>query len=264
MQLESKVAIVYGGGGVIGGAAALAFAREGAKVHLAGPTRSKLARVAKAIEDNGGRASVAVVDALDRGAVEGHVAAVLDESGRLDIALNAVGIVHVQGTPFPELSLADFEHPIHSYMRTLFVTAQAACRPMMAQRSGVFLSLSTPGAKMAFPGVTGFGAACAAIEGFARHLAMDLGAHGVRVVCLRPDALPDAVALGSHSRKVFEPYARKAGVSVEEMLAGPSPSPLKRAPRVDEVAAAAAFAASNGAGAMTGTVMNLTCGLALD
>lgn len=264
MLLEGKVAIVYGGGGVIGGAAAREFARDGAKVHLAGPTRSKLESVARAIEGAGGRASIAVVDALDGGAVQGHVQGVLEESGRVDVALNAVGIVHVQGTPFPELSLADFEHPIQRYMRTLFITAQATCRPMIAQRSGVFLSLSTPAARLGFPGVAGFGTTCAAIEAFTRHLATELGPHGVRAVCLRPDALPEAVTLGSHSRKVFEPFARQAGVTVEDMLRGPSPSPLKRAPRVDEVAAAAAFAASDRAGAMTGTVMNLTCGSTVD
>jgi 3-oxoacyl-[acyl-carrier protein] reductase len=257
MVLEGKVAIVYGGGGVIGGAAARAFARAGATVHVAGRTRDKLERVG-----SGGR--VAVVDALDEAAVHRHVDAVLAESGRIDVVLNAIGVVHVQGAPLLELSVEEFERPIHAYLRSLFVTARAACRPMIARRSGVFLSISTPGAKIGFPGVLGFGTACAAIEGFSRHLALELGPHGVRTVCLRPDALPEAIALGSHSRQVFEPFARRAGVTVEEMLAGPSPSALKRAPRVEEVAQAAVFAASDGAGAMTGTVFNLTCGSVLD
>lgn len=264
MLLEGKVAIVYGGGGVVGSAAARAFAHEGAQVHLAGRTRAKLERVAADISTAGGRARVAVVDALEEAAVQRHVDAVLEESGRIDVVLNAIGIVHVQGTPFVELTLEAFERPIHSYARSLFITAHATCKPMIAQRSGVFLSLSTPAAKVGFAGVMGFGTTCAAIEGFSRHLAMELGPHGVRVLCLRPDALPEAIALGSHSREVFEPMARRAGVTIEEMLGAHSVSALKRAPRVHEVANAAVFAASDHAGAMSGTVINLTCGSVLD
>jgi 3-oxoacyl-[acyl-carrier protein] reductase len=84
------------------------------------------------------------------------------------------------------------------------------------------------------------------------------------VLCLRPDALPEAVRLGSHSRRVFEPFAARAGLTVEEMLNGPSPSALERKPTIAEIANAAAFAASDHAGAMTGTVMNLTCGSVVD
>jgi 3-oxoacyl-[acyl-carrier protein] reductase len=264
MLLEDKVAVIHGGGGVIGGAIARAFAREGATVYLAGPTLKKLEAVARDVASEQGRAHVAVVDALDEDAVGRHVDAVVAEAGKIDIAVNAVGLMHVQGTPFGELSLADFERPIHTYMRTLFVTAKAVSRLMIARGSGVILSLSTPAAKIGFPGVAGFGSTCAAIEGFARHLALDLGPHGIRVICLRPDALPEAVALGSHSRRVFEPVARRQGMTVEAMLAQPSPSPLKRAPRVADVASTAAFVASDRAGSITGAVMNLTCGTLVD
>ncbi|MDF2693844.1 MAG: Oxidoreductase, short chain dehydrogenase/reductase family [Labilithrix sp.] len=264
MLLQDKVAVVYGGGGVLGGAIARAFACEGASVYIAGPTRTKLETVAGDIVSEKGRAHIAVVDALDEHAVARHVDAVVAEAGKIDIAVNAVGIMHVQGTPFAELSLEDFERPIHAYMRTLFVTAKAVTRPMIARGSGVILSISTPGAKIGFPGVAGFGSTCAAIEGFSRHLAVDLGAHGIRVICLRPDALPEAVALGSHSRRVFEPVAKRHGTTVDAMLTQPSPSPLKRAPRIADVASTAAFVASDRAGSITGAVMNLTCGTVVD
>lgn len=264
MLVQDKVAVIYGGGGVIGGAIARALAREGAAVHLLGPTRAKLDAVAADIVAAKGRAAVAVVDALDGPAVRRHVEQVVAEAGKIDIAVNAVGFMHVQGTPFAELSLEDFERPIHAYMRSLFVTAKAATSPMIAQGSGVFLSLSTPASKIGFPGVAGFGSTCAAIEGFSRHLAADLGAHGIRVICLRPDALPEAVVLGSHSRRVFEPFAARLGLSVDEMLAQPSPSPLKTRPRLSDVADAAAFAASDRARSMTAAVFNLTCGSVVD
>src|SRR5687767_12488665 len=106
MLLTDKVAVVYGAGGAIGGAVARRFAREGAAVFLAGRSLAGLERAAGAIAAAGGRARVAVVDALDEAAVAEHVAAVTAEAGRLDIAFNAVGHLHVQGKPLPELSLA--------------------------------------------------------------------------------------------------------------------------------------------------------------
>src|SRR5204863_1861789 len=103
--LRQKNAVIYGGGGAIGGAVARAFAREGAKVFLAGRTLATLERVAADIEGFGGTAEAARVDALDPRAVSEHVDRIAANAGSVDIALNAVGIVHVQGTPFSELSL---------------------------------------------------------------------------------------------------------------------------------------------------------------
>jgi NAD(P)-dependent dehydrogenase (short-subunit alcohol dehydrogenase family) len=260
MLLQDKVAVVYGGGGVIGGAIARAFGREGAAVYLAGRTPGRLEAVAADIAARSGQARVAVVDALDEDQVRRHAEAVRASAGRIDVAVNAVGVDHVQGTPFAELALADFERPIHAYMRTLFVTAKAVAPAMISRGSGVFVSLSTPAATLGFPGVAGFGSTCAAIEGFTRHLAADLGPHGIRVLCLRADALPEAVALGSHSRRVFETFAARQGISVDEMLAQPSPSLLRRRPRLSDVADTAAFVASDHASSMTAAVMNLTCG----
>lgn len=265
MLLRDKVAVVYGGGGAIGGAAARRFAREGATVYLAGRSRAKLTAVARDVLEAGGRAHVAVVDALDEVAVERHVTAIIAEGGRLDIALNAVGHAHVQGKSLAELSLAEFEAPIQAYARSQFVIAQAATRPMLERGRGVLLVLSTPAARRGFAGVLGFGATCGAIEAFTRHLACELGPRGVRVVCLRPDAVPETLDLGSHAREVFQPIADRANLTLAQMLEpSTSESVLKRYPRLDEVASAAAFAASDCAGAMTGAVMNLTCGSVFD
>ena len=136
---------------------------------------------------------------------------------------------------------------------------------MLERGSGVLLVLSTPAARRGFPGVLGFGVTCAAIEALTRHLACELGPRGVRVVCLRPDAVPETLDFGSHAREVFQPVADRAGVTLEQMLhPSTSTSVLGRYPRLEEVAAAAVFAASDQAGAMTGAVMNLTCGSTFD
>ena len=95
MLLEGKTAVVYGGGGAIGGAAARTFAREGARVFIAGKTLSKLQDVAADIERKGGVVDIAEVDALDASSVDRHLEHVLAAVGRVDIALNAIGMFHV-------------------------------------------------------------------------------------------------------------------------------------------------------------------------
>jgi NAD(P)-dependent dehydrogenase (short-subunit alcohol dehydrogenase family) len=263
MLLENKTAIVYGGGGAIGGAAARVFAREGARVHLAGRTLATLETVAREIEASGGDADVARLDALDEAAVREHADAVAARVGGIDVALNAIGIPHVQGTPFAELTLDDYLHPITAYSRTNFVTAQAVARHMSAQGSGVILTISTSGSRLAVPGAhyLGYGTACAAIEATTRILAAELGPSGVRVVCLLPDMIPEAGKMGSHSRAVFQPLAESVGLTIDEFLAAPADrSLLGRWPTLADVAEAAAFVASDRAAATTGTVINLTAG----
>jgi 3-oxoacyl-[acyl-carrier protein] reductase len=263
--LENKKAVIYGGGGAVGGAVARAFAREGAAVYLAGRTLAGLDVVAKEITAAGGKAKTAAVDALDEGAVDRHADAVAARAGSIDIALNAVGIAHVQGTPFAQLSVADYAHPIAAYARTNFLTAKAVARHMANQGSGVILLLAPgPGARMSGQGFLGNGVAAAAVEALSRILAGELGPSGIRVVCLRPHAIPEAVAT-SHTRQLFDGMAGLAGLSVEAWLAQLARTTLLgRLPTLAEVADYAAFAASDRASAMTGAIVNLTSGALVD
>ena len=263
-MLADKTAIIYGGGGAIGGAVARAFAREGARIFLAGRTLSKLVRVATEISAQGGDVEITEIDAFDEEAVKAHADMVASKTGGIDIALNAIGLVHVQGTAFADLSLDDYAFPIIAYAQAHFITAKAVAFHMAKRGSGVILTLSTPGGYLPGTGYLGFGVACAAIEGFSRLLACELAPSGIRVICLRPHALPEALACGSHGRQVFKPMADRAGITVDEMLAGPAQTLLKRYPTLAEVAETAVFMASDKAGAMTGTVANLTCGTLLD
>lgn len=84
MLLEDRNAVIYGGGGAIGGAVARAFAREGARVVLAGRTQATLEEVADDIRSAGGRAETAEVDALDEGAVDDHADAVAAQAGGIE------------------------------------------------------------------------------------------------------------------------------------------------------------------------------------
>jgi 3-oxoacyl-[acyl-carrier protein] reductase len=261
MILKDKVAIVYGGGGVIGGEIARTFAREGARVHVVGPTAAKLEKVVTEINAAGGTAHAAVLDVLDAAATVRHADAVVREAGRVDVALSAVGFMHVQGKPLLELSLEEYEKPVAEFGRAQFSVAKAVAPHMARQRAGTMLFISTPGAVRAYEGVLGFATACAALEGFTRQLAGELGPSGVRVVCLRPDAMPETLRRGSYARRVFEPVAKRAGLSLDAMMASvPQGNLLRREIRLSDVADAAAFAASDRGGALTATVLNLSNG----
>src|SRR5919202_3400159 len=139
MLLNNKNAVVYGGGGAIGGAVARVFAREGARVFLAGRTLESLEEVAEEIRFAGGVAETAQVDALDEKAVDAHADSVAAEAGAIDISFNLISYGDVPGTPLAEMSLEDFERPVATAVRTQFPTSRAAARHMIRQGSGVIL-----------------------------------------------------------------------------------------------------------------------------
>jgi NAD(P)-dependent dehydrogenase (short-subunit alcohol dehydrogenase family) len=263
MLLENKTAVIYGAGGAIGGAVAAAFAREGARLFLAGHARASLDAVAETIAATGGVVEMAQVDALDETAVEQHADAVAQRAGGIDVSFNAIGIPQhgVQGIPLLELSPESFAHPIATYARANFLTARAAARRMVGRGSGVILTLTATPARMAAPLVGGMAATWAAIEAFSRSLAAELGPRGIRVVCLRPDAIPETATI----REVFGLHADGAGMTHEAFQALMEGQTLRRQlPTLAEVANVAAFVASDRASAMTGTVANLSGGSVVD
>lgn len=265
MLLEDKVAVVYGGSGAIGSAIAKTFAREGAWVHLAGRTRKTLDAVADEITTTGGRASVGLVDALDDEAVRRHVDDVVAEAGRIDVSVNAVGIDHEQGLPLREVTPNEYLRPITAYSTTHFLTATAAARHMAEAGDGVILTISTTASQVALP-VDGFGPACAAVEAFSKQLAAEVGPHGVRVVCLRSDAIAESVPAGSHVGDLFRRMARRFEVPEEDMLADPGAPGrlLANGTTLSDVAESAAFLASDRAAGITAAVANISAGSVLD
>lgn len=261
MQLANKNAVIYGGAGALGSAIARAFAREGARIFLAGRRRAPLESVADIIVSEGGEAHAATVDALDRHSVNEHMDALVKKFETIDISINAIGLFHIQGIPLVDLTQEEFAYPIQVYTTSNFLTASAAARYMIRQRSGVILTLSTPGSLLADGVAGGFGVTCAAVEGLTRQLAGELGPYGIRAICLRPDAVPEASFNGSHSREVFAHRAQLMDMTLEEMMAGMKDGALlQRSPTLEDVANAAVFMASDKARAITATVANISCG----
>ena len=265
MTLQSKTAVIYGGGGAIGGAVARVFAREGARVFIAGRTQARLDAVATDIAAAGGRVETALVDAFDQRAVVRHADAVAAKTGGIDIALNAVSVMHDQGTFLAELSLDEFMRHIDGFLRTLFITSQAVARHMGGNRPGVILVLSEPGSKLAVGGILGHSISSAGKEVFSRVLAAELAPKNIRVIGIRPHAMADGPAAGSYTNDLFKPAADAAGHSVEDWMGGLAQmTMLKRLPTLSDVAETAAFLASDRARALTGTVVNLTSGAIAD
>jgi NAD(P)-dependent dehydrogenase (short-subunit alcohol dehydrogenase family) len=249
MLLEHKVAVIYGAGGPIGGAVARAFAREGARVFLAGRTQAKLATVADEIRSHGGVADTAVVDALDEQAVDEYVDAVVERSGSIDISFNLIGYGDVQ-EPLTEISVEDFTRPITTAMRTQFLTTRAAVRHMIRRGSGVILAFGGSGPQT-LRGLGGFKIALDAIEGLRRQWACELGPHGIRVVTLItggvPESIPDTVA----ERDEIAASIQRATL-------------LNRTATLADVGNVAAFVASEHARTMTSATVNISCGAIVD
>lgn len=256
--LDDKTAIIYGGGGGIGGGVARTFAGEGANVFLVGRTRETLEAVADDIKSGGGSAEVAVVDALDEQAVDELVEEVASQTGRVDVSFNLTSRGDVQGTPLIEMTKDDLLRAVVTGLESSFITARAAARRMVDQRSGVILHLNSGSAWGAIPGLGSTGPADAAIEAFMRYLAAEVGERGVRVCGIWTAGVVDVAdddiaAVGGEGA----PTTRV----IEEMVSGTAA--LRRPPRLADVAEVAVFLASDRAAGMTGTMANVTCGLVL-
>src|SRR3712207_4716719 len=253
--LENKNAIIYGGGGSIGGAVAKEFTREGARVFLAGRTLEPLETVAKEIRAAGGSAEVAQLDALDEQAVEEHAQQVAEKAGTIDISFNLITRGDVQGIPLVEMTTEDFIRPITTGITANFITARAAARRMIEQGSGVILALDS-GSANGSPMMGGTGPADAATDTFIRNLAAEVGPHGVRVVGIWTAGLPETFSREKLAAvdSTFQDEAALQGLieSLDQMRM------TRRSPRLAEVAATAAFLASDRAGAITGTFVNAT------
>jgi 3-oxoacyl-[acyl-carrier protein] reductase len=258
LLLERKNAVIYGGAGSVGAAVARAFAREGARVFLAGRTRATLDRVAEELSGSGGSVETAEVDALDQRAVDEHADAVAARAGGIDVSFNAISHGDVHGVPLLDLSLEDFARPITVAMRTQFLTTRAAARHMTRQGSGVIMAITATTARPALPEVGGTGVTFDAIESQCRQWARELGPHGVRVVWLQTTGLPEALADGIHPAYGAGP---DGGMTRAELIAWMRRSTqLNRLTSLAELGDVAAFVASDHAAAMTATGVNLTCG----
>jgi NAD(P)-dependent dehydrogenase (short-subunit alcohol dehydrogenase family) len=259
MLLRDKVAVIYGAGGAVGGAVARAFAGEGANLFLTGRQLAPVEAIAKDIVSAGGSAEAAAVDALDEQAVDEHLQSLIDEAGRVDISFNAVGIpdTNIVGVPLVELDVEQFSLPITAYATSYFLTARLAARRMVANKSGVIMTVTAIPSRTGTPLNGGYGPAQAAKEALTRQLSAELAPQGIRVVGLRPHGMPETSSL----KEVSDAKAKGSGRTWEqfqELVANTNHA--RRGMTLEEMANMAVFMASDKASGMTGTTVNLTMG----
>lgn len=251
MLLDGRNAVIYGGGGSVGGAIARAFGQAGARVFLAGRTLATLEAVADDVRAAGGAADTAVLDALDEQAVEAHAAAVVEAGGRIDVAVNVIADADVQGTPILDMRVEDYLAPVVQSVRSKFITSRAAGRHMVRQGGGVLLFFGGAGEPPRDFALGGLQAGYAAVEHLRRQFAVELRGHGVRVLTLRTGGVPDSIPAGVPGRDAIE-----ASITGQTLLG--------RAATLRDVGDVAVFAASDLARTMTGTALNISCGAMLD
>jgi NAD(P)-dependent dehydrogenase (short-subunit alcohol dehydrogenase family) len=262
-RLEAKTAVVFGAGGEVGGAVAKELAAHGAQVFLSGRTKNRVQDLAEAISSRGGTAAAAEVDALDEDAVTSYLDDVVADAGRIDIMFNAMGpqaVEYRNATSTMELPVEAFMLPITTIVRSQFITARAAARPFTKVGSGVIVFLTaTPSQGLA--NTSAIGAAYGAIESLTRSLAIDLGASGVRVVCVRSMLMAETRV----GRQTIDMGAAAMGMPKEKMAEIITSRPLlRRSPTVADTAKLVAFVASEEASTLTGAIVNSSCGLVLD
>lgn len=248
MLLQDRVAIVYGAAGPMGSAVSRAFAREGARLFLAGRTQATLDALADELRRGGATVDTAVMDAMDVASTQAHADAVVAQAGRIDISFNAVGIRARQNVPMIDIPLDKLMVSVVDGATTHFVTSLTAARQMVKQGSGVIIFLTATASKETRHEMGGFGVANAAIEGLLRSLAGEVGRQGVRVVGLRANFTPETIP-GTRLEDL--------GPLTEDTING-------RLPLLTEVANTAVYLASDWSGAMAGAIVNLSCGAIID
>ncbi|MFL5539449.1 MAG: SDR family oxidoreductase [Longimicrobiaceae bacterium] len=249
MRLKDKVALVTGASSGIGAAVAARFAAEGAHVavnYRPGSDRDRDA--AEAAAASFGTKSIAVeADVSKREMVEAMVARVVEEFGRIDIAVNNAGIEIKHG--FLETTDEEWNRVLGVNLYGSFAVSQAAAREMVKQGGGGrLIYMSSVHEDIPFPGYTSYCASKGAIRMMMRNLCIELAPHGITV----NNIAPGAIATPINQSVLDDPTAFKNAVSE---------IPLGRFGKPEEVASVAVFLASDEAAYVTGSTYYVDGGL---
>jgi 3-oxoacyl-[acyl-carrier protein] reductase len=249
MKLKDQVAIVSGGSRGIGAAIVKAFAAEGAKVALVYKGSQAAAEaVVKEITDKGGVARAFQVDVGNAEEVEKLCRLIHTEWSRIDILVNNAGII--RDTLFVRMEPKDWDDVIQTNLSgTVNFCKSVAWDPMMRQRRGRIINISSVAADFVNQGQTNYAASKGAINSFTKALAVELASRGVTV---------NAIAPGFIDTDMSAPLRNKAGDLIEKKLI-----PMKRVGQPEDIAKVAVFLASDDASYMTGQVLTVDGGLSL-
>jgi 3-oxoacyl-[acyl-carrier protein] reductase len=244
MRLEGKIALVTGASQGIGEAIARRFAAEGAVALCAARSAGRLSALVASIESAGGRGRAITLDVSDAASIAAAMKEIGEKEGRLDILVNNAGIT--EDNLILRMTKESWDRVLNTNVTGAFLLSQAAIRMMIRQRSGRIVNITSVVGLMGNAGQSNYAAAKAALVGLTKSLAREVGSRQVTVNAIAPGFITSAM-----TEKMTD--AAKAALSAQ--------IPLQRLGSGDDVAAAAAYLASDDAGYVTGHVLNVSGGL---
>ena len=242
-DLTGKVALVTGASRGIGRAIAMQLARQGAFV-VAAARGDNAADTVAAITAAGGRAEAISVDVTDSAALEALPGDIVTRHGRLDVLIHNAGITRDQ--LLLRMRRDDWDAVIATNLTAAFTLSQAALRPMLKQRGGRIIAVSSVVGQMGNAGQTNYAASKAGLIGFAKALAREVASRGITVNVITP---------GMIDTDMTKAISEKAQVDWASQI------PLGRLGSVDDIAAAACYLASDEAAYITGHVLAVNGGM---
>jgi 3-oxoacyl-[acyl-carrier protein] reductase len=247
MKLSGRVALVTGGSRGIGKAIVQALANEGAKVAFVYQSSSSAAdELVAAVKGAGGEALAIQCDVKEKAAADAAVETVIATYGKIDILVNNAGII--RDTLLATMTFEHWNDVIQTNLNSVFNFCQAVTRPMMSQRYGRIVNMSSVAAEFGNKGQANYAASKGGIDGFTRCFATELASRGVTV---------NAVAPGFIETDMTQAVRNAAEAEIKKKI------PCRRLGKPEDVAAAVVFLVSEEASYVTGQVLRVDGGLTL-
>jgi 3-oxoacyl-[acyl-carrier protein] reductase len=245
MRLENKVAVVTGAAQGIGRAVALGMGREGAKVVLADLQSEKAQSVANELEGLGAQALALEVNVASESSVKRMAKSVFERFGRVDILVNVAGIYYPKASVV-DLTEEDWDRTIDINVGSNFLCCREFVPAMRAQKSGRIVSLASGIGHYGMRQFAHYAASKAAVMGFVKSLAREVGPDGITVNAICPGSANTAMPRQHRSE--------------EEVMARLHSTPLPHVLEPEDIAGAILFLASDAAAYITGQSYDINCG----
>jgi len=264
LKLEGKVAIVTGGASGVGRAVCEGLAEVGAKVVVADVNEEGVQQTVTELKDKfGGDYISTTTDVTSKASVDAMIQAALDAFSRIDILVNNAGInvprLLVDPAGKEELTEEIWDKVVSINQKGVFLCAQAAARVMVNSGGGVIINMASESGMEGSEGQSVYAATKAAVYNLTRSWAKELGRHNIRVVGVAPGIL-EGTALRSEEYERALAYTRRITVKELRDRYKRASIPLGRSGKLCEVADTVCFLASDRAGYIHGTVINVSGG----